>query len=54
MTHHLPGEIERILTNHERNQKQFIEEGAIAIEASRSPEQIVLDILKHSDLEKKQ
>ncbi len=44
-SHHLPGVIERILTNHETKQKLFIEEGAIPINAKGTTAEIVAEIL---------
>lgn len=44
-SHHLPGVIEQILTNHEAKQKQFIEEGAVPIDAKGTTAEIVADIL---------
>jgi broad-specificity NMP kinase len=45
-SHHVPGEIDRILTNHEAKQNNFIEEGAVAISGEQSPSSIVAEILK--------
>lgn len=44
-THHLPGEVERIITEHDRKQNQFISEGAQPISGEQPPEAIVDEIL---------
>lgn len=49
-SHHLPGEIERILTNHETKQKLLISEGTEPISGDHSPSEIVGEILKKTGL----
>jgi broad-specificity NMP kinase len=52
-SHHLPGEIERILTNHEAKQQALVDDGGIPIDANRSPVEIVQDILKIAEIDKR-
>lgn len=49
-SHHLPGEIERMLADHESKQEKFIKAGAEPISGGRPPEEIVDDILKRVGL----
>ncbi|MEI6864378.1 MAG: AAA family ATPase [Candidatus Adlerbacteria bacterium] len=49
-SHHLPGEIERMLVDHESKQEKFIKAGAEPISGGRPPEEIVDDILKRVGL----
>lgn len=49
-SHHLPGVIDRILTNHNEKQQRFIEEGAIPISGEGSPEEIIEEILLSSGI----
>jgi broad-specificity NMP kinase len=45
-THHLPGEVERILLKRQEKQDLFINRGGIPIDGEQPPEQIIYDILK--------
>jgi broad-specificity NMP kinase len=49
-SHHLPGEIERIIATHEVKQKKFIEDGGLAITADRTINEIVDDILHQAGI----
>lgn len=44
-SHHLPGTIDRILTDHESKQEHFINEGVVPIAANQTPEKIAEEIL---------
>ena len=45
-SHHLPGEIERILNDHQTKKELFVSDGAEPISGDRPADQIVDDILK--------
>lgn len=45
-SHHLPGEIERILLDHELKQERLMKQGAESIVATRPPQEVVDDILR--------
>lgn len=45
-SHHLPGVIDRILTNHQAKQQSIINDGAIPIDGEGSPSDIVDSLLK--------
>ncbi|MDB5171082.1 MAG: hypothetical protein JWO35_776 [Candidatus Saccharibacteria bacterium] len=49
-SHHLPGVIERILTNHQAKQRSFINEGATPINGERPPSDIVDELLEQLSL----
>lgn len=49
-SHHQPGEIERILSDHESKQQHLIKYGVETIDAARPPEEIVDDILKRVEI----
>jgi broad-specificity NMP kinase len=49
-SHHLPGEIEKILSVLEKQQNLFINEGAEPIDGNRPTDQIVKDILESARL----
>lgn len=49
-SHHQPGELERMLADHESKQEKFIKAGAEPIPGGRPPEEIVDDILKRVGL----
>lgn len=49
-SHHLPGELERMLADHESKQEKFIKAGAEPVDGARSPEEIVEDILERVGL----
>ncbi len=45
-SHHLPGEIDRIVKGHNDKQKAMLVEGVTAISGNRTPDEIVDEILK--------
>jgi broad-specificity NMP kinase len=44
-SHHLPGEVERILANHDQKQQEFVVAGCIPIDANRPALEVVRNIL---------
>lgn len=49
-SHHLPGEIDRIINNHTAKQQQFIDDGAVPINGERSASEIADEILQQIKL----
>jgi len=45
-SHHLPGEVERILTDHQVKQQALVDGGGIPVDANRPTIEIVQDILR--------
>lgn len=52
-SHHKPGEIDRILSDHELKQQRLIKEGVETVDATRSTDEIVDDILRRVGLQGK-
>ena len=48
--HHLPGEIDRIVANHERGQQKLLKLNAEEINANRQPEDILKEIFEKINL----
>jgi broad-specificity NMP kinase len=49
-SHQLPGQIDRWVANHETKQKRFLEAGAVFIDANKSVEEVVDQILANVQL----
>lgn len=49
-SHHLPGEIDRIIADHERKEQLLIEQGAEPIPAERAPDEVANEVLRRVGL----